>query len=114
MRGGSSGAGKASTRTPKAAPRAATTASPALRPQLRESVYQEKWVPDLIYELRGAESRPITRLVRGLTFALGLLVSAHKIAGHLAPVPADHRNFRLRQEQFGPVKILRLYENGQV
>jgi hypothetical protein len=51
-----------------------------LDPDLRESIYEGEWLPDLIYELRGAESRPITRLIRGIPFALGLLMAARRIS----------------------------------
>jgi hypothetical protein len=55
-----------------------------LDPKLRETICKEEWLPELIYVLRGAESRPITRLIRGSNFALGLLVSARRITRHLA------------------------------
>ena len=73
------------------APRAILRLAAArLDPELQESIYQEEWLPELIYVLRGAESRPITRLVRGATFALGLLLAAPKIAcSHLPAVATD-------------------------
>lgn len=46
----------------------------------RETIYRDEWLPELIYALRGAESRPITRLIRGITFAVGFLVAARSIA----------------------------------
>jgi Sigma-70 region 2 len=55
-------------------------AAARLDPGLREDIYHEDWLPELTYILRGAESRPITRLIRGLTFGLGLLISARAIA----------------------------------
>jgi hypothetical protein len=57
-------------------------AAARLAPELRESTYQEEWLPELIYVLRGAESRPITRLIRGTTFAVGLFLAARRIAQH--------------------------------
>jgi hypothetical protein len=59
-----------------------------LDPDIREIIYEGEWLPDLIYELRGAESRPITRLIRGTTFALGLLSSARRIARDRVPLSA--------------------------
>lgn len=50
-----------------------------LAPETREAIYEEDWLPELIYALRGAESRPITRVVKGIYFALGLLISARKV-----------------------------------
>jgi hypothetical protein len=55
-----------------------------LDPDLRESIYEGEWLPDLIYELRGAESRPITRLIRGVSLALGLVRAARRIARYRA------------------------------
>lgn len=75
------------------APRAILRLAAArLGPELRESIYQEVWLPDLIYELRGAESRPITRLVRGTMFAIGLLLAARRIAHNHLPAPATDRD----------------------
>jgi hypothetical protein len=58
-----------------------------LDPESREFIYQEVWLPDLYYYLRGDESRPITRLVRGTTFAIGLLFAASRIARDLVAAP---------------------------
>src|SRR5207247_991824 len=60
-------------------------AAAQLEPELRESVYEGEWLPELIYILRGAESRPITRLIRGMRFALSLLFSARGIARYHVP-----------------------------
>lgn len=49
----------------------------------RSTIYEDEWLPELAYILRGAESRPITRLIRGLTFALGLLATAKRISQRL-------------------------------
>lgn len=46
-----------------------------LKPAQRKTVYEEVWIPDLLYVLRGKESRPITRLIRGMWFAIGLVIS---------------------------------------
>ena len=55
-------------------------AATKLKPSQRKVVYEQEWLPELIYVLRGAESRPITRLIIGVRFALGLFVSARRIA----------------------------------
>jgi hypothetical protein len=60
-------------------------AAAQLDPELRESIYGGEWLPELIYILRGAESRPITRLIRGVRFALGLVFSARGIARYHVP-----------------------------
>jgi hypothetical protein len=49
-------------------------------PGKRETIYQEEWLSELTYILRKTESRPITRLVTGVRFAMGLLISARRIA----------------------------------
>lgn len=50
-----------------------------LEPETRQAIYEDDWLPELIYALRGAESRPITRVIKGTCFALGLFISARKI-----------------------------------
>jgi hypothetical protein len=62
---------------PKAVLRLAAT---QLEPAQRQPIYQGEWLPELSYALRGAESRPITRLIRGTTYAVGLLIAARRVA----------------------------------
>jgi hypothetical protein len=63
------------------APRAILSlAATQLDPTQRETIYQDEWLPELRYALRGAESRPITRLIRGTTYATSLLIFARHIA----------------------------------
>jgi hypothetical protein len=58
------------------APRAVLRlAAVQLRAGQRKKILEEVWIPDLMYVLRGKESRPITRLIRGMWFAVGLLIS---------------------------------------
>jgi hypothetical protein len=38
-------------------------------------VYEDEWMPELTYILKGAEYRPITRLIVGMHFSLSLLFS---------------------------------------
>jgi hypothetical protein len=51
-----------------------------LGPEQRVIVYEEDWLPELAYILKGDEARPVTRLYHGTRFALGILVSAGRIA----------------------------------
>lgn len=44
----------------------------------RKRVLEEVWIPDLMAVLRGKESRPITRLIRGMWFAVCLLLSVFR------------------------------------
>lgn len=62
-----------------------------LDPVKRETVYNDEWLPELCYILRGADSRPITRLVRGANFAVGIVMSARRIARRLNRASATQR-----------------------
>lgn len=53
-----------------------------LDPKQHAALYEEAWLPDLAYFLKGDEARPVTRLFHGTRFALGILVSARRIACH--------------------------------
>ena len=55
-------------------------AATQLDPTQRETIYHDEWLPELCYALRGAESRPITRLMLGTTYATSLLISARRVA----------------------------------
>ena len=55
-----------------------------LDPADRETTYREVWGPDLDYFLKGDESRPITRLIRGMAFAVSL---AWRVRSADAPPP---------------------------
>jgi anti-anti-sigma regulatory factor len=54
-----------------------------LDPALRASLYEEVWLPDLAYHLKGDEARPVTRLYHGICFAVGMLASAHRSSRNL-------------------------------
>jgi uncharacterized membrane protein len=54
----------------------------------RATIYEQEWLPELAYILKGAETRPVTRLLTGIWYALGILASAHRIASHLRREPA--------------------------
>jgi excisionase family DNA binding protein len=49
-----------------------------LDPMKREFIYDDGWLPELTFALRGDESRPITRVIKGTYFALGLFIAARK------------------------------------
>lgn len=50
-----------------------------LDPHKREVIYEDDWLPELTYALRGDESRPITRVIKGTYFALGLFIATRKV-----------------------------------
>jgi len=58
-----------------------------LDPSQRAALYHDDWFPELTYILKRAEARPITRLITGTWFALGILISAVRIARHVHPAP---------------------------
>jgi hypothetical protein len=54
----------------------------------RVTVYEDEWLPELSYILKGDEARPITRLFHGTRYALGILANTRRIARHLRrPAP---------------------------
>lgn len=54
-----------------------------LTPSQRDSSYQDDWLPELTYILRETETRPLTRLIAGTRYALGILAAAHRISRQL-------------------------------
>jgi hypothetical protein len=60
-----------------------------LDPRQRTTIYQDEWLPELTYILKGAETRPITRLITGTTYAVGILASTPRITRHLSREPAE-------------------------
>lgn len=58
----------------------------------RAAMYDDEWMPELTYILKGDEARPITRLYHGTRFALGIFFAARQIARALDhPVPGQPR-----------------------
>lgn len=49
----------------------------------RETIYEDEWLPELTYALRGAEARPVTRLITGIRYATGILIAARRVARRL-------------------------------
>jgi hypothetical protein len=56
-----------------------------LAPMQRAAIYQDEWLPELTYILRGDQARPITRLYHGTGFALGIAFSVRRIGASLKP-----------------------------
>jgi membrane protein YdbS with pleckstrin-like domain len=65
-------------------------ASVQLKAEQRKKVLDEAWIPDLMYVLRGKESRPISRLIRGTWFAVCLLISV--LRGRYSYQPGSNPN----------------------
>lgn len=55
-----------------------------LDPGQRAAIYEEVWLPDLAYFLKGDEARPVTRLIQGTRFAIGILTKARRIERNLS------------------------------
>jgi transcriptional regulator with XRE-family HTH domain len=49
----------------------------------RAAIYGDEWLPELTYILRGDEARPVSRVYHGVRFALGILLTARRIARDL-------------------------------
>lgn len=49
----------------------------------REELYEQEWLPELLFNLRKAEGRPITRLVVGIKYSVFLFRSARTVARDL-------------------------------
>jgi len=77
-----------------------------LKPGQRKRVYEDVWIPDLLYVLRGKESRPITRLIRGMWFAFGLLISVVRgryqspTASNMKATPAANEDVRQAKQSW--------------
>jgi hypothetical protein len=54
-----------------------------LDPVGRITIYEDEWLPELICILRGAEARPISRLIIGIKYSAWFLIKAKRIARHL-------------------------------
>jgi uncharacterized small protein (DUF1192 family) len=59
-------------------------AAQRLHPDQRSVIYDDEWMPELTYILKGDEARPITRLYHGTRYAVGILATARRIAGRLS------------------------------
>lgn len=64
-------------------------AARGLDPARKITIYEDEWLPELTDILKRAEARPITRLITGTTFALGLLITTNRIARHLHRAPSS-------------------------
>lgn len=77
-----------------------------LDPAVRVTVYEDEWLPELTYILKGDEARPVTRLIHGTRYAVGILMSAHRISRHLRPSASERRGLWLMR--FAPLILILL------
>jgi hypothetical protein len=54
-----------------------------LDPAGKITIYEDEWLPELTCILRGADARPISRVILGVKYSAGLLIKARRIASHL-------------------------------
>jgi hypothetical protein len=74
----------------------------------RITIYYYEWLPELIFILKGTETRPITRLVTGTKYAVGILINARRIAHHLhRAAPHQSRTTPLAQALLDRASLLR-------
>jgi hypothetical protein len=69
-----------------------TAAARRLPPNQRSDMHEQAWLPELHHILRGDHAVPITRLIHGIRFAIGLWLAAPRISRELGGTSA-------RQEQ---------------
>ena len=55
----------------------------------RATVYEDEWMPELSYILRGDETRPVTRLYHGTRYAVGILMVSGRLARQLRRAQAS-------------------------
>ena len=82
-----------------------------LTPTQRVTVYEEEWLPELTYILKGAEARPITRLITGTWYALGILASAGRISPRLDRPPAEQTNSFTDPAENGFTSLVRVLDD---
>jgi hypothetical protein len=58
-----------------------------LNREQRRRLYYDEWLPELQFIMKEAETRPITRAIRALKYALGLLIAARTISRFRPPTP---------------------------
>jgi len=58
-----------------------------LNREQRDRLYFEEWLPELRFIMQGTETRPITRAIRAIGFALGILLAARAISRFRPPTP---------------------------
>jgi hypothetical protein len=75
----------------------------------RVIMYDDEWMPELTFILKGDEARPITRLYDGTRFALGILCSAHRIASQVDRAAIDQAT---RDAGFKKVGVIALQESA--
>ena len=66
----------------------------------RVAIYDGEWLPELTYILRGDEARPVSRVYHGTRFALGILLTARRIARDL------HRAAPFAESQSKPFRTV--------
>lgn len=58
---------------------------------LRQTIYKEEWLPELIFILRKADGRPITRMIIGTWYSVSMIRSAGRVGHSLHRVRDERR-----------------------
>jgi len=72
----------------------------------RETVYRDKWIPALASFLEGTETRPLTRLVKGMAFAIDRLIFVLRSPGDAASTSLTPEVSRMPASQPLPARYL--------
>jgi hypothetical protein len=59
----------------------------------RETIYRDEWIPELEYALKGKDARPVTRLIVGITYAVGVNFAAREVARRVERMPETPQTF---------------------
>src|SRR3712207_3084071 len=85
----------------------------------RQSVYEEEWLPELAYIVRVTDGMPLTRLIRGVKYSVGLVFAARSVARGLGntrrPKPAAElvepdEDLRTSRNEFRQADVLAVAE----
>jgi hypothetical protein len=73
---------------------------------LRQAVYNEEWLPELIFILRNAAGRPITRLITGTWYAVSMIRSAGRVSRSLRRLRGEDRSADVLVPGWGVLSLL--------
>jgi hypothetical protein len=81
----------------------------------RSTFYEAEWLPELTYILKGAEARPITRLITGTWYALGILATAGQVTRQVRRTSnSQSLHTRIREDIFAEAIAASLVANTKM
>jgi len=78
----------------------------------RQAIYNEEWRPELIFKLRKAEGRPISRLISGTWYAVSMSRAAGRVARELDGVREELETPASLSDVGGAVDDLDVYRDS--